>query len=522
MLRTFRALSFVVLLAVPQISRADVRLAGIFGNHMVIQQGEPVRVFGWAEPGEQVSVSFAGQTGVTNAQKNGRWRVNLPAVKADGETHSIVVKGKNTVEIQDVLIGEVWICSGQSNMEWTVSRSLNPKEEAAAANHPKIRLFNVPRHISAGTPNDDTPGKWQVCSPRSVPGFSAVGYFFGRKLSQETHLPIGLVGTNWGGTRIEPWTPPVGFERAGLKDISKKLKQLDPSTREGKDYLQSHLDSVEKWVAGARKRVEAGQALGNPPGRMNHGSIGGATTIYNGMVHGLAPFSVKGAVWYQGESNAGDGVRYAAKKRALVEGWRVVFENDDLSFYWVSLANFRQPTDNPAGGGWGPVRDGQRLALSIPNTGMALAIDIGDARDIHPRNKQDVGLRLARWALRDHYGQKNLVPCGPLFTKATVEGQTIRVSFDHVGKGLMVGKKTAGLDPAKEVAGGKLRRFAISGKNGEWKWAEAKIDGETVVVWSKDVPEPVAVRYGYESNPVGANLYNRDGLPASPFSSDNK
>jgi len=447
--------------------RAEVRLSKVFGDHMVVQQEAPVRVWGWADEGEKVTVELGGQRATATASADGKWRVDLPPLKADGKEHTMTVKGSNTITLKDVLLGEVWICSGQSNMEWSVNRSMNAKEEIAAADHPKIRLFNVPGHVAKPEPQEEARGEWQVCSPKTVPGFSAVGYYFGRKLQKELDVPIGLIGTNWGGTRIEPWTPRVGFEQVP----------------EMKDYLETPKHK--------------------------------AMQIYNGMVHALTPLSVRGAIWYQGESNNGDGLRYEFMKEALVKGWRAVFENEDLSFYWVQLANFQKPADNPAGGGWGPVREGQRRALRLPHTGMAVIIDIGQANDIHPGNKQDVGKRLARWALAMDYG-RDVVPSGPLYKGMKKEGDKIRISFDHVGKGLMTGEKK-GLEPTQETKGAELKRFAIQDADGNWHWAQAKIDGDTVVAWHDDVKDPQNVRFGYESNPEGINLYNKEGLPASPF-----
>jgi len=465
---------------------ADVAVSKVFGDHMVLQQDSPIRIWGTGDPGENVTVSLAGKSAKTTAKKDGTWRVDFPALSADGKAHTMTVSGKNTVELKDILLGEVWICSGQSNMEWGVNGALNPKEEIAAANHPRIRLFNVPGHVAKPEPDGVPRGQWQICSPKTVPGFSAVGYYFGRALQKELKVPIGLVGTNWGGTRIEPWTPPVGF---------KAVPNL-------KDYVEN-LEAISK----ARK---AGDKAPKPKG--------GAVKIYNGMVHALTPLSARGVIWYQGESNAGDGLRYDHLKEGLVKGWRSVFENKDLSFYWVQLANFRNPEDKPEGGGWGPVREGQRRALRLPNTGMVVTTDIGNAKDIHPKNKQDVGKRLSLWALAKDYN-RDLVYSGPLYKSMKKEGSTIRISFDHIGSGLMTGEKI-GLEPVKETKGAELARFSIQDKAGKWHWARAKIDGKTVVVWNEAVKSPQHVRFGYESNPVGINLYNKEGLPASPFTTD--
>jgi sialate O-acetylesterase len=485
-------LSALILLSAPS-ALAEVAVSKLFGNHMVLQQNAPIRVWGTADPGETVIVAIEGGSKVDSlsvkAGEDGKWMAELPARSADGKALKMTVVASNTIEFNDVLLGEVWICSGQSNMEWSVERSANPQEEIAAADHPQIRLFNVPGHVAKPEPDDDPRGQWQICSPETVKGFSAVGYFFGRELQQELKVPIGLVGTNWGGTRIEPWTPPIGFE--SVPDL--------------KDYVEN-LAQVRK----AREEQEEGAKPPKPKG--------GATQIYNGMVHALTPLSAKGAIWYQGESNAADGLRYEFLKEGLVTGWRKVFKNDDLSFYWVQLANFRKPEDKPEGGGWGPVREGQRRALRLPRTGIAVIIDIGEAGNIHPKNKQDVGKRLALWALAKDYGKK-LVYSGPLYKGMKREGAKIRISFDHVGSGLMVGGKE-GLEPAAEVSGEELQRFSIQAKDGTWHWAKAEIDGDSVVVWHDDVKDPQHVRFGYESNPVGINLYNKEGLPASPFTTD--
>jgi sialate O-acetylesterase len=462
-------------------AQADVKLASVFGNSMVLQQEIAVPVWGWADAGEKVTVTFGDQTKTVETNKDKQWRVNLDALKANAKGQTLSVKGNNTVDVKDVLVGEVWICSGQSNMEWPLSRALNPKEEAAAANHPQIRLFNVPGHTTSPTPNDTCPGAWQVCNPQTANGFSAVGYFFGRRLQKDLNVPVGLVGSNWGGTRIEPWVSPAGFHSVPeLKAIAAQVDAYKADTKVG----------------------------GRSP-----------SAIYNAMVHPLAPFAMRGAIWYQGESNGGEGESYFHKTQALVNGWRKLF-NPDLAFYWVQLADFQKPNDNPAGGdGWAKLREAQRKALTIKHTGMAVIIDIGAANDIHPKNKQDVGSRLAQWALHQTYGKKDLVPSGPLFKSHKVEGDSIRLSFDNVGSGLMVGKKE-GLKPTMEVKDGKLARFSIAGADKKWHWADATIDGETVVVKSADVSKPVAVRYGFTMNPAGANLYNKEGIPASPFRTD--
>lgn len=473
-------LSVIVLTVGTNAAMADVKLGSIFSDSMVLQRELPVPVWGWDEAGTQVTVKFGDQSKTATAADSGKWMVKLDAMKANAKGQSLSVSGSSKVALTDVLVGEVWICSGQSNMEWPLRASLNAKEEAAAADYPLIRLFNVPGHITNPLPQETCPGSWQACTPQSANNFSAVGYFFGRRIHKDLNVPVGLVGSNWGGTRIEPWTSLDGFK------------------------------SVEELADTAKKVAE----------RTKDSKVGGGdpSAIFNAMVNPLAPFAMRGAIWYQGESNGGEGMSYYHKKQALVNGWRKLF-NPDLAFYWVQLANFQQPTDDPAGGnGWARIREAQRKALEIKHTGMAVIIDIGAARDIHPKNKQDVGSRLAQWALHQTYG-KDIVPAGPLYKSQKIEDGAIRISFDHVGSGLIVGKKE-GLKPTQAVADGKLARFAIAGEDKVWHWADATIDGETLVVKSAEVKKPVAVRYAYSMNPTGANLYNKEGIPASPFRTD--
>jgi len=472
----------IILISFSHIGLADVKLPNVIGSGMVLQRDMAVPVWGWAEAGEEVTVSFAGQTKKTKTGDDGKWTVSLDPLKANENGSALTITGKNKITLENVLVGEVWICSGQSNMEWAIRQSMNPKEEAAAANYPQIRLFNVPGHTVSPLPKDEGAGQWQVCDPNSANNFSAVGYFFGRRLHKDLKVPVGLIGSNWGGTRIEPWTTLAGFE--SVPELSKIADQV-------KNYKQD-------------TRVGGGQP----------------SAIYNSMVHPLTPFAMRGGIWYQGESNGSEGITYYQKKHALVNGWRKAFQNKDLAFYWVQLANFQKESDKPEGGeGWARLREAQTQALDIPGTGMAVITDIGAANDIHPKNKQDVGWRLAQWALHQTYGQKDLVPSGPLYKSHKVEGKTIRLSFDHVGSGLIIGKKN-GLEPTDEVKDGKLEHFSISGKDNKWVWADARIDGQTVIVESKEVTEPVAVRYGFTMNPAKANLYNKEGLPAGPFRTD--
>lgn len=512
---------------------ADVRLPRIFSDDMLLQRGLAVPVWGWADAGEHIDVHFAGQELRTRADETGRWSVKLDPLEASSEGRSLQINGRrvrdgeavdtNQIILLNVLVGDVWVCSGQSNMEWNVKGAMNGSEEIAAADQPLMRLFDVPGHTTAPVAQEDVPGgAWRACSPASVQGFSAVGYYFGREIQRESGVPVGLIGTNWGGTRIEPWIPAVGFRSVPeLKGTADRVDATDPEVAAGESTWKVHLEAVEVWAAGARKALSDGTPIASAPRSPGPSGAGDPTAIYNAMVSGLVPYGIRGAIWYQGESNGSEGVEYFHKMQALIGGWRQVWDQGDfpIYFYFVQLADFQQPKDDPAGGdGWARIREAQRQALTIPHTGMAVITDIGQANDIHPRNKQDVGARLARWALRDAAGQ-DLVVSGPLYRGMTVEGGRIRVEFEHVGGGLMVGEKE-GLEPTRVVEGGELKRFAVAGEDRVWHWASAEIDGDTLLVSSPEVPAPVALRYAYSMNPKGSNLYNREGLPASAFRTD--
>jgi len=480
-MKPLRLLLTVMLLLLSPLAQAELRVSNAFGEHMVLQQEMPIRVWGWADPGATVVVGLDDGAKVSSisikAGDDGKWLAELPARKAEGKTCTLqIVSGDATIKLSDILLGEVWICSGQSNMEWPVSKAANSAAEIANADHPTIRLFNVPEHIKQATPQDDAQAApWQVCSPETVGGFSAVGYYFGRELNRSLNVPIGLVGTNWGGQKIELFTPPAGF--AQVKDIEK--------------------------------------LAGNTSGMKE------ASMIYNGMVAGLTPMSARGAIWYQGESNAADGLKYDTLKEALVKGWRSEFKNEELSFYWVQLADFgKGHSGKPEGGGWGPVREAQRRALRITNTGMAVTMDIGDAGNIHPTNKQEVGKRLSLWALAKNYG-KGIAYSGPLYKSHEIKGDKVIIHFDHVGGGLMAGTKGGEnrMDPVRETPGAELLAFSLRDNDGTWHFARAVIDGDTVVVSSEEVSKPTAVRYAYDSDP-DVNFYNKEGLPASPFSAE--
>ena len=517
--RSCMAISLIVTGMVAS-ARAELRLPKVFSDHMVLQRDLAAPVWGWAEPGETVTVKIAGQTKTAKAGADGRWDVKLEPLPASTTPQTLTITGSignQQSAITDILVGDVWLCSGQSNMEFGMGNADNAKDIIPTATNTLIRLLSV-KSPQTGGPVTDVPNGWSLCDTQSVGSFSAVGYFFGRKIQKETGLPIGLINNSWGGTQIELWTP-VDAE-AEVPELAPIAQAFGKKLTDFNEQLAKAIDPVAQWVEKARQAKAKGEVLPAPPAIPAHPSIGGLSGIYNGRVTPLIPFGIKGALWYQGEANGGDDDIYATKMRAMIGSWRKAWNQGEFPFYFVQLANWQPADTNAAGGaGWARIRMAQVKALKIPHTGMASAIDIGVAGDIHPKNKEDVGDRLAFWALKNDYGQKDLVCSGPLYKGMTVEGSKIRVTFDYAGKGLMVGKKT-GHGPAVEDKDGSLKRFAIAASSNSWFWADAVIDGSTVVVSSPNAPTPVAVRYAFTMNPEGCNLYNKEGLPASPFRTD--
>jgi len=635
-------------------SGRSLRLPAIFGDHMVLQCNMPVPIWGWAKPNEEVAVILKGKKPlVTKANEQGRWMVKLPPQPAGGPHELIIRTREETIRFRDVLFGEVWVCSGQSNMEWPVAWAQNAKEEIATANFPQIRFFVVEKSIAL-EPQTDCKGRWVVCSPETIGGFSAVGYFFGREIHQRLKVPVGLIGTYWGGTPAEAWTELKALEsdpdfkpilerlprdretlrrlqeqyEQALAEWNRKIILRDPGNKgeemgwakpefddsdwatmelprifersmnidgavwfrkvvnipenwAGKDLVLSlgPIDDYDttyfngerigstgpetpnSWTVPRRYKVpgklvkpganliavrvfdmlENGGFTGLPDqmrlelaeGRGEPISLAGSwkfkvefardasklpprpqppinnwtpTGLFNAMVAPLIPYAIRGVIWYQGESNVARAYQYRKLFPALINSWRKAWGQGDFPFLFVQLANYLERRQEPTESAWAELREAQLLTLkTVPNTGMAVAIDIGEANDIHPRNKQDVGKRLALAALAIAYGQK-IVYSGPIYRSMKIEGNKIRLFFDHVGSGLV-------------AKGDKLVGFAIAGKDRKFVWANAKIEGNTVVVWNEQVPEPVAVRYAWADNPE-CNLYNKEGLPASPFRTD--
>ena len=500
---------------------ADTRLPKIFANGMVLQREQAVPLWGWASPNAKLTISFGDQTVAVTADAIGNWRVSLKPMPASAESRDLTITGDGDLTIKDVLVGEVWLCSGQSNMAYKVQSSLGSAEVIAATNQPLLRHCYIPQ-LQQGAPQSDAPATWTQATPQTVGGWTAVGFYFGRAIQADLKIPVGLINASWGGTRVEPWTPITGFQQVPeLATLAEQVSAWDPSTATGKTNYNNYITALKAWIPQAEDALATGKSIPlQPPAPTSTGDHQTPTRIYNAMIHPIQGYGIRGALWYQGESNGTEGALYGHKLRALIRGWRAVWQQGDFPFYVVQLPNFMAPTpNNPAGGeAWAQLREAQKSVLSEPNTGMAVTIDLGEAGDIHPKNKLDVGLRLARVAQVQTYGEK-LLPGGPLFKEAKLDGDGLRVFFTQTAGGLMVGKKVGLAAPVADAKGA-LKGFAVAGEDKIWHWATGTIDGDSVVVSSPDVMFPVAVRYAYSNNPDGANLYNQEGFPAAPFRSD--
>lgn len=504
------ALGLAVLLAAwaAPAARADVRLPAVFSEHAVLQSGVEAPVWGWASPGEKVTVAIAGQTKTATADAAGRWSLRLDALQPGGP-HTLTVQGNNRLEIEDVLVGEVWIGSGQSNMAMTVQGCKDFDQEKAAARFPKLRMFTVARK-TAETPQEECQGEWCVTTPETVGAFSATAYFFGRELHKTLDVPVGLINSSWGGTPVQAWTSldaqrPLPALAPMFAQWEQRIAGYDPEKAKARyeAQLARWKEETEKAKTTGAKPPRRPQLEGDPRESPHR-----PASLFNGMIAPLAPYALRGAIWYQGESNAGgDAGLYGLQLRTLIADWRARWNQGDFPFLFVQLPNFRKPQQEPVEpSGWVIVREEMLKTLAVKNAGMAITVDIGEADDIHPRNKQDVGKRLALWALAHTYG-KDVVGSGPIYKSMEKKEGKIVLSFDYAPGGLVTSD------------GGPPVGFAIAGDDGKFVWAQARIEGSSVVVWSDAVKDPAAVRYAWADNPK-ANLANKAGLPASPLRTD--
>lgn len=624
---------------------ADVRLPEIIGSNMVLQRNTACTIWGWAGQGEKVTLTFREFTSSVVPGTDGKWQVKLPPMK-EGGPFTMKIAGRNMVVLDNIMIGDVWLCSGQSNMEFSVSRTMNAEEEIASADYPGIRLFQVPHNLQFKETDTFGSGAWTPCNSATVRDFSAVGYFFGRKLHRETGVPIGLINSSWGGTVVETWISGEsmrnveefrdrveslknnGWEgelarrKAELQEMIDKYGADEPGLIEGKAvWAEPGLDESEwgdmdlpglweskglagldgvvwfrrkvdldeatakagitlelgliddsdmSWVNGHKigetrnaynrkrtykvppeylvtgknviaVRVEdtggGGGIWGDPENlkmiagkqsvslagpwkfrvspvtlNMDIGSFispnSNPTLLYNGMIHPMIEFSIRGVIWYQGESNADRAYQYRKLFPLLIKDWRKQWNQPAMPFLFVQLANYTPAREQPGESDWAELREAQTMALSLPRTGMAVTIDIGNANDIHPTDKQDVGKRLALAALHISY-DRDLVWSGPMFRSMQIEGSRVVLEFNHTGSGLVAHDRYD-----------YLRGFAMAGADRKFYWAKGSIMNGKVVLSSDKVPDPVAVRYAWATNPDDANLYNKEGLPASPFRTD--
>ncbi|PYS98242.1 MAG: sialate O-acetylesterase [Acidobacteria bacterium] len=497
---------FAIVFATFVTTRAEVMLPDVIASSMVLQQKQIVPIWGSAEPGEAVTVTFGKIKKTIVADAAGKWRVDLGKLSASSLPQTMTIAGKNTIVLKDILIGEVWLVAGQSNMQRLLRETDNGEAVQAAANHPHIRLFNVSRQVAFKHATGKL-GEWAACTPESVKEFSAAGYYFGVELQKELKVPIGLINSSYGGSQAEAWTP-VDYLVANpeLKATVERTKIWD----EERPRVRVEYDAaIKKWREESEKQKASGVKPSPSPGvpdALREYRI--ASSIYDGMIAPLIPFAIKGAIWYQGESNEARAEQYNILLPTMIRAWRERWGAGNFPFGIIQLPNYRRIKDEPEESAWSFIREAQRrTALSTPNTGLIVTIDIGEAGDIHPKNKLEVGRRMFRWAIREAYGRS--LPDSPVLRKSEVKGSKMVLTFDNAGTGLRIAN------------GDKLSEFAIAGADKKWVWAQAKIVGKNKVeVWSADVPAPVAVRYAFNSNPRSPNLTNDSGVPASPFRTD--
>jgi len=506
---------------------ADVKPVALFCDHAVLQQQMTIPVWGTADPGEEVTVRLGdqkvttkadnngdqpvakwfvnvGQKVTTKADNNGDWMVKLQPLPAGGP-YEMTIQGKNQIVLKDVMIGEVWICSGQSNMQWTVRNSANAEEEIANSANPMIRLFTVPRQAKP-EPQKDVVGAWAVCGPETVADFSAVGYFFGRHLQKKLGIAVGLINTSYGGTPAEAWTN--WNKLACMPELTPIVDRFRDALAKYPENLKRYEEALKAHREKARQAKERGetftQRAPSPPMGPEHPHS--PAGLYNAMIAPLVPYAIRGAIWYQGESNAGRAYQYRTLFPAMIASWRDAWNQGDFPFLFVQLAPYMKIETEPTESAWAELREAQLLTmLNCRNTAMAVITDVGEEDNIHPKKKQPVGDRLAIAARALAYGE-DIEYSGPIYERMEIQGNKVILYFTHVDGGLV-------------CKGDKLTGFTICGEDRKFVNAEAKIEGDTVVVWSDQVEKPVAVRFGWANYPV-VNLWNKADLPASPFRTD--
>ena len=479
---------------------AKLEIPSIFGDSMVLQQNSENAIWGWADAGATVELLWQGQNLKAQADADGYWRVQLTTGAASFDAHTLrIANGPAELHISDVLIGEVWLCSGQSNMQWTVSNSADAQLEKAAAHHPAIRMITVPR-VGTQIPQKDFKGNWQRCTPETVSQFSAVAYYFGRQLQQSLQVPIGLIACAYGGSAAEAWV-----QRSTLESDPRFVTVL--SWWKAREANYDYQKVLAQWQEQVEKARANKQNAPRKPGNLLT-SQGRPGNLWAGMLQPVIGYGIRGTIWYQGESNAGRAHKYKELFSLMIREWRQAWGLGDFPFYWVQLADFRAESPQPQKSAWAELREAQTQTLALPNTGQAVIYDLGEGRDIHPRNKQGVGKRLARIALARDYGLQ-LPYLNPQFKSMTIEDEKIKLSFEHVGSRLYT-------FDVKTAIG-----FVVAGEDQVWHPATAQLTSKsTIEVLCAQVPNPVAVRYAWADNPV-ANVYSREGLPLTPFRTDN-
>jgi sialate O-acetylesterase len=501
-------LLLTALLAFASPGNAELKLPAIIGDHMVLQQKQADPVWGWDAPGTQITVTFAGQTKTATAGPDGRWEVKLDPMPANAKPQSMTIKGTSERTLTNILIGEVWVCSGQSNMGWTVSGSWDADLEIATAKFPNIRLISVPQ-VGTQEIQKDFQGQWEPCTPANVGQFSAVGFFFGRTLHQMLDVPIGLIDNAWGGSSAEAWVRRDVLEKdKRFTPLMERWKQTE-ATYDFEKVKAAHEKAIADWKVKVEEAKTAGKPAPQQP-RAPQNQLAGQHrpgNLYAGVLAPTIGYGIKGAIWYQGESNAGRAFEYRDLFALMIEHWRKEWKQGDFPFYWVQLADFMAEKPQPGDSNWAELREAQTLTQRLPNTGQAVITDLGEANDIHPKNKRDVSDRLVRLALAKDYGIQ--IPYrSPEYKSLEIKDNKALVTIDCFGSGL------------RTVDVSEVKGFAICGEDRNWVWADAKIVGnDKVEVWSAKVAKPVAVRFAWADNPV-FNLYSREGLPVTPFRTD--